>query len=41
VKERGRKFRVIGTPTLFVNGQKAQGAVTFEQVKAMIEPHAS
>jgi len=41
VKQRGRKYGVIGTPTLFVNGQKAQGEVTFEEVKAMIEPRAS
>jgi len=41
VKQRGRKYGVIGTPTLFINGQKAQGEVTFEQVKAMIEPQAS
>jgi protein-disulfide isomerase len=41
VKERGRKFGVIGTPTFFVNGQKAQGTVTYEQIKAMIEPGAS
>jgi len=40
VKQRGRKFGVIGTPTLFVNGQKAQGTVTFEQIKAMISPQA-
>jgi protein-disulfide isomerase len=41
VKQRGRKYGVIGTPTLFINGQKAQGEVTFEQIKAMIEPQAS
>jgi len=38
VKQRGRKYGVIGTPTLFINGQKAQGEVTFEEIKAMIEP---
>ncbi len=41
VKQRGRKYGVIGTPTLFINGQKAQGEVTFEEIKAMIEPQAS
>lgn len=41
VKQRGRKYGVIGTPTLFVNGQKLQGEMTFEEVKALIEPHAS
>ena len=38
VKQRGRQFGVIGTPTFFVNGRKAQGAITFEQIKALIEP---
>jgi protein-disulfide isomerase len=41
VKQRGRKYGVIGTPTFFVNGQKLQGAVTYEEVKALIEPRAS
>jgi len=41
VKQRGRKYGVIGTPTLFINGQKLQGAVTFEEVKALIQPQAS
>jgi protein-disulfide isomerase len=41
VKQRGRTYGVIGTPTLFINGKKAQGEVTFEEVKALIEPHAS
>jgi protein-disulfide isomerase len=37
VKQRGRQFGVIGTPTFFINGRKAQGEVTFEQIKTMIE----
>jgi protein-disulfide isomerase len=37
VKQRGRQFNVIGTPTFFINGRKAQGGVTFEQIKGMIE----
>jgi protein-disulfide isomerase len=41
VKQRGRQYGVIGTPTFFVNGRKAQGEVTFEEIKAMIEPSAS
>ena len=41
VKQRGRKYGVIGTPTLFINGRKLQGAVTFEEVKALIETQAS
>jgi len=28
---------VIGTPTFFINGRKAQGEVTFDEIKAMIE----
>lgn len=41
VKQRGRQFGVKGTPTFFINGQKAQGEVTFDQIKAMIEPQPS
>jgi protein-disulfide isomerase len=42
VKQRGRKFGVIGTPTFFINGNKAaQGEVTFDQMKALIAPQAS
>ena len=38
VKQRGRKYGVIGTPTFFINGRKAaQGEVTYEQIKALIE----
>lgn len=37
VKQRGRQFGVIGTPTFFINGRKAQGTVTYDQIKAMIE----
>jgi protein-disulfide isomerase len=40
VKQRGRQLGVKGTPTFFINGQKAQGEVTFEQIKAMIEPQS-
>ena len=39
VKQRGRKFGVIGTPTFFINGRKAQGTVTYEEIKAMLAPH--
>lgn len=41
VKERGRKFGVIGTPTFFANGRKAQGATTFEEFKALVDPQSS
>jgi protein-disulfide isomerase len=37
MKQRGRQFGVIGTPTFFINGRKAQGEVTFDEIKAMIE----
>jgi protein-disulfide isomerase len=37
VKQRGRQFGVIGTPTFFINGRKAQGVVTYDEIKAMIE----
>jgi protein-disulfide isomerase len=41
VKERGRELGVVGTPTFFVNGKKASGVLTFEQIKALIEPQGS
>jgi protein-disulfide isomerase len=41
VKERGRKFGVIGTPTFFANGRKAQGVVTYEEFKALVDPQSS
>jgi protein-disulfide isomerase len=41
IKERGRDFGVSGTPTFFINGKKARGVLTFEQVKAMIEGRTS
>jgi protein-disulfide isomerase len=37
VKQRGRQFNVIGTPTFFINGRKAQGEVTYDEIKGMIE----
>ena len=39
--QRGRKYGVVGTPTFFITGQKLQGEVTFEQMKALIAPQAS
>jgi protein-disulfide isomerase len=36
VKERGRAFGVSGTPTFFINGKKARGALTFDQIKEML-----
>jgi len=41
MKQRGRQFGVIGTPTFFANGRKAQGEVTFEEFKALIAPQSS
>ncbi|MGB2932364.1 MAG: DsbA family protein [Methyloceanibacter sp.] len=40
VKQRGRQFGVIGTPTFYANGRKAQGTITFEQFKALIDPQS-
>ena len=37
VKKRARAFGVSGTPTFFINGKKARGVLTYEQVKAMID----
>lgn len=36
VKQRGREFGVSGTPTFFINGKKARGALTFDQIKEML-----
>jgi protein-disulfide isomerase len=41
VKQRGRKLGVIGTPTLFVNGEKLQGAIGYDEVKALIDKQSS
>jgi protein-disulfide isomerase len=41
VKQRGRKFGVMGTPTFFANGHKAQGNITFEEFKALLAPQSS
>jgi len=41
VKQRGRRFGVVGTPTFFANGRKAQGAITFEEFKALLGPQSS
>lgn len=39
VKQRGRQFGVSGTPTFFINQKKVRGALTFDQIKAMVDPH--
>ncbi len=39
VKQRGRKLGVQGTPTFFINGQKLRGALSFEEMQKLIEPH--
>lgn len=36
VKQRGREFGISGTPTFFVNGKKARGDLTFDQITAMM-----
>ena len=41
VKQRGREFGVSGTPTFFINGKKVRGALTYDQMKAMIDPQLS
>jgi protein-disulfide isomerase len=37
VKQRGRTLGVSGTPTFFVNGQKAAGALSFEDMSKLID----
>ena len=34
----GRERGVVATPTLFVNGRKIEGALTYDQLRALIEP---
>jgi len=41
IKQRGRDFGVSGTPTFFINGKKTRGALTFDQIKAMIGAQVS
>ncbi len=41
VKKRGRKLGVSGTPTFFINGQKVRKPLTYEELKALIEPQLS
>jgi len=31
-------LKVVSTPTFFVNGQKLQGAMSFEELEAIIKP---
>jgi protein-disulfide isomerase len=37
MKQRGRELGVQGTPTFFVNGQKVRGALTFDELRRLIE----
>lgn len=39
VKQRGREFGVSGTPTFFVNGEKRRGALSFDEIKGLIDTH--
>ncbi len=41
VKQRGREFGVSGTPTFFINGKKARGVLTFDQIKEMLGAQVS
>jgi protein-disulfide isomerase len=41
VKKRAREFGVSGTPTFFINGKKERGALTYEQIRAMLGPNVS
>lgn len=40
VKQRARDFGVAGTPTFFINGKKARGVLTYDQIKAMVDEQA-
>lgn len=39
VSRRGAVAGVSGTPTFFINGRKASGALTIEEFSALVEPH--
>lgn len=39
VKNRGRQLGVSGTPTFFINGEKVRKPLSFEELKAQIDPH--
>jgi protein-disulfide isomerase len=36
--QNGKDRGVVATPTLFVNGRKIEGALTYDQVRAIIDP---
>jgi protein-disulfide isomerase len=38
VKQRGRELGVIGTPNFFVNGKLIKTVLTYDELKAMIDP---
>ncbi len=38
VKQRGRELGVSGTPYFFINGEPRRGAVSFDELKAIIDP---
>ncbi|MEJ2116905.1 MAG: DsbA family protein [Alphaproteobacteria bacterium] len=37
VKQRGRSFGVKGTPTFFINGKRVRGALTFSDMKKLVD----
>lgn len=41
VKQRGRELGVSGTPTFFVNGKKARGDLSYDELVAMIGPRTT
>jgi protein-disulfide isomerase len=41
VKQRGREFGIKGTPTFFINGQHIRGAVSFEEMRKLVDKHLS
>ncbi len=38
VKQRGRELGVSATPYLFINGEPRRGAISFDELKAIIDP---
>lgn len=39
VKQRGRKLGVKGTPTFFINGEHVRGALSYDDLRKLIEKH--
>lgn len=39
MKQRGREFGVVGTPTFFINGKRVRGNLSFDEMRKLIDEH--